>query len=130
VFVDYEMFVPVNFGSNQVQFLQILANSKPHTSVAHGEAKRTLTIEGFSDGGDVLMKYANGNLSQHFGFNLKYYRAHQVKDYRQSVSHAAGAYLFKPDLEHLHSYQYSTLTPEVEYEQGSIVDQWTIRFWN
>jgi hypothetical protein len=82
VFVDYEMFVPVNFGASQVQFLQVSAAQAPHASVAHGEAKRNLTIEGFSDGGDVLMKYQNGNLSQHFGFNLKYYRAHQVKDYR------------------------------------------------
>jgi len=57
------MFVPINFGSDQVQFLQISATSQPHASVAHGEAKRSLTIEGFSDGGDVLMKYANGNLS-------------------------------------------------------------------
>jgi len=57
------MFVPINFGSDQVQFLQISATSQPHASVAHGKAKRSLTIEGFSDGGDVLMKYANGNLS-------------------------------------------------------------------
>lgn len=63
VFIDYEMFVPINFGTNQVQFLQISATLQPHASVAHGESKRTLTIEGFSDGGDVLMKYGNGNLS-------------------------------------------------------------------
>lgn len=53
-----------------------------------------------------------------------------MKDYRQGVSHAAGAYLFKPDLNHLHSFQYSTLIPDVDYEHGNFVEQWTVTFSN
>jgi len=39
-------------------------------------------------------------LTQRFGFNLKYYRAHQVKDFRHGPF-AAGAYLFKVDPDNL-----------------------------
>lgn len=90
---------------------------------------------GFSDEKDVIFEYFNTSqkLTQRMGFNLKYYRAHQVADYRArrgADGLAEGAYLFKVDLKHLRAYQYSTLDTAVVYEHGQFIDQWTIKFVN
>ena len=71
-----------------------------------------MTIEGFSQDGDVLFNFENKNLqfSQRFGFNIKYYIAAVVKDYRVKTNGSAeGAYTFKVDMDNLRPLQYSTL---------------------
>jgi hypothetical protein len=50
----------------------------------HKKNKPSLTVNGFSPDGDVLFEFNDTaqNLTQKFGFNLKYYRANQLKDFR------------------------------------------------
>jgi hypothetical protein len=43
---------------------------------------------------------------------------------------AEGAYLFKNDPDHLYAIPYSNLDPDVTYEHGKYLDQWTIKFFN
>jgi len=45
-----------------------------------------------------------------------------VKDFRSRKDLAEGAYLFKVDLNHLSSIQYSALDPDVVYEHGQFLD--------
>ena len=67
-------------------------------------------------------------MSQTFGFNLRYYTAHYAPDYRVQTNFADGPYLFKPNLTHQFSDIYSKLDPDISFEQGNFVDQWTIDF--
>lgn len=76
---DYEMFIPAEIGPNEVAYVKILATSEPNSNKQDPkESNRTLTIDGFSEHGDILFNYENKEqeLTQHFGFSLKYYRAH------------------------------------------------------
>jgi hypothetical protein len=89
-------------------------------------------VQGVTDDGEILFQYANSEqgFTQRFGFNLKYYRSHTVEDYRDEFPVADGAYIFKPDLDHLYPFQYSALESDVQFEHGKFIDQWTFKFSN
>lgn len=90
---------------------------------------------GFSPDNDVIFEYRDTvkNFTQKLGFNLKYYRAHQIPDYRfrhPKDGLAEGAYLFKVDLQHLYPFQFGALDQDVSYEKGQFLEQWTINYVN
>jgi len=66
-------------------------------------------------------------LAQTFGVTLKYYKARQIKNDKDGgpEGFAEGAYLFQPKG---NSVQYSKVNPDVSYEAGKTVEQWTIKF--
>jgi hypothetical protein len=79
---------------------------------------------------EALFNFKNDELNQTFGITLKQYKAKQVqKDLRQDYKPGdfmEGAYLFVP--EGNKSYQYSEIDPNISYEQGRNIEQWTIKF--
>jgi hypothetical protein len=81
-------------------------------------------VVGLSESDDVIFSLKG----QRFGFSLKYYKARQIpNDVIVSPWGAAeGAYIFTP-LENK-SFKYSNVNPDIIYEQGRFVEQWTIKF--
>jgi hypothetical protein len=102
------MFIPSDIQSNDIAIYKIIKTNEAKESQP-GEDKSDgiqFSISGFSQDNDVIfeLKDQHQNLSQRFGFNLKYYRAHQIPDYRARKGAdglAEGAYIFKVDQHHL-----------------------------
>lgn len=110
------------------------------------EAKQQLEIQGFSNDGHVLFKYANAEqgVDQTFGVNLKKYLAHQQEDPSISRSFldrymwtaeektdnepSEGAYIFKPEWRSPKPQLYGKLSEDVVYEKGENIEQWTITY--
>jgi hypothetical protein len=44
--------------------------------------------------------------------------------------HCDGAYVFKPDPKYPFPFPYSNLDPDVNFEQGQLIDQWTLKYFN
>ena len=88
-----------------------------------------MEIVGFTENNEALFKYTNKDqeLVQTFGVTLKYYKARQVADDKNETldGFAEGAYLLLPTGP---SVPYSKINPDVAYEAGQTLEQWTIRF--
>lgn len=128
------MYVPCDIQPNEIHFVKIIASDELREPMNDpSQSPLQLNVEGFSQDGDVIFNYENKNqqFSQRFGFNLRYYIAGVVKDYRlRNNGSAEGAYTFKVDMDNLRPLQYSTLDQDVAYEHGYNLDQWTIKFMN
>lgn len=59
---------------------------------------------------------------------MKYYKSLQDPETPagEEVQFSDGAYLFRPN--GTHSFDYSQIDPDVQYEQGRNLEQWTIKF--
>jgi hypothetical protein len=123
---DYLMFVPAEIKANDIGVYKVVRVEKPVQDASSRQPQNSsLAIKGFSSDNDVIFEYKNGEFVQKFGFNLRYYLANQVVDYRARHGPkglAEGAYLFKVDLDHLSSIQYSSLDLDVPYEHGVFLD--------
>lgn len=128
------------------------SNSSKVAEAAFIGQETGLQVEGFTNEGEVLMLYTNKaqSISQPFAFGLKYYKPHvQVtpkdaagndvpRDKRDPSldlqSHPGeGAYTFIPELEkdgYSYKYSYSQLDPNIVYQQGQNLDQYTLYFNN
>lgn len=78
----------------------------------------------------MLFNYANKiqDFTQQFGLTLKYWKAKQTSNYKDGSveGYAEGAYLFTP--KEFKSREFSQIDPDVSYEQGLNIEQWTIKF--
>jgi len=73
------MFVACDLKPNEVTFLKVIKTPEAVSNVpSQKEPKTSLQIQGISPDNDVIFEFKNTEtqLSQRFGFNLKYYRAH------------------------------------------------------
>lgn len=134
---DYEIFIPCSIKPSDVAIYKLVKTAEADDSrpLRKNRDVASLNAYGFSPEGDVLFEFTDPaqKLTQRFGFNVMYYRAHQIPDYRVQAGDAGlaeGPYLFKPDLENQKPQQFSTLDTDVAFEQGRFVDQWTIRYTN
>ena len=61
VFKDYEMFIPSEIAPNEITFVKIVATKEAKGGNVDKAAApaRTVSIEGFSEAGDILFKYSN-----------------------------------------------------------------------
>lgn len=131
---DFEMFVDYPLEANEVGFVRISKAEKPQSlaSVQNKNANgpTQLEITGFTENNEALFKFTNKDqdFSQSFGVNLKYWKAKQVKNDKDGgpEGFAEGAYLMSPV--GWHSEQYSALNPDITYEQGRNIQQWTVKF--
>ena len=91
----------------------------------------SLEITGFTDLNEALFKFTKGDLVQTFGVSLRYWAAKQTKNPANGGppdGFAEGAYLLFPSK--LHSDPYSRISSDVAYEQGKIIEQWTIKYFD
>jgi hypothetical protein len=139
--VDYEMFVPMSLQPNEVGVLHLKRSKQETTqSIVELSSDYQLDIEGFTPEGEAVFTYKNvkQNLTQRFAVGLKQYHAHlQVRamdekfkeipedelTHRVRLLHDAsdGAYIFSPEIDDdgfQHAYEYSTLDPNVQMQQG------------
>lgn len=71
------MFVPCDIPPNEVAFVRVtkVAEANANKTQSLSQKQSSLSVEGFSEDDEVLFKYQNQNLTQTFGFNLRYYSA-------------------------------------------------------
>jgi len=137
-FSDYELFFEMDLGANEIGFVKVVKTAKPYDAKAEqhvdglpGPSSR-LEIVGFTETDEVLFKLANKdqNFIETFGVALKYYKASQMNSEgsKGKEGSGAGAQVFKPDLRNGSApLQYSKINPDVIYEQGRHLEQWTIK---
>ena len=126
------MFIKHDLNAGEVGLVKIMRTSKPFSFPAQSlvqQGSLKLEITGFTEENEALFNLTDSkqNLSQSFGVSLKQYRAKERK-FKGDTS-AEGAYLLTPsELGGYKSQPYSKIDPDVMYEQGSLLEQFTIKF--
>lgn len=126
------MFVDLALLPNEVGFVKVVQTTSDHQ--IQGDVKKgnsSLEITGFTDLNEALFKFTKGDLVQTFGVSLRYWAAKQTKNPANGGppdGFAEGAYLLFPSK--LHSDPYSRISSDVAYEQGKIIEQWTIKYFD
>ena len=131
-FTDYEMFIDHDLEANEVGFIRVSKTDGKQSlaALANTTSKTLLEISGFTEDNEALFKFTNKEqeFQQSFGVTLKYWKAKQVKNDKDGgpEGFAEGAYIMAPV--GWHSEKYSKIDPDITYEQGKTVEQWTIKF--
>jgi hypothetical protein len=131
---DFELYVDLRLAPNEVGYFRVRKSAQPHVfsqdSLVDQQRNSLLEIKGFTDQNEALFNYVNKNqdISQQFGLTLKYWKAKQTSNPADGSveGYAEGAYLFTP--KEFKSREYSVIDPDVAYEQGLNIEQWTIKF--
>lgn len=132
--VDYELYVDLKLQPNEAGYFRVRQSAQPHAfsqdTLVDQQRNSTLEIKGFTDQNEALFNFVNKehDFSQQFGLTLKYWKAKQVSNPGEGSTEGfpEGAYLFTP--KEFASRDYSQIDPDVSYEQGMNIEQWTIKF--
>mmetsp|Transcript_33580 Transcript_33580/g.51655 ORF Transcript_33580/g.51655 Transcript_33580/m.51655 type:complete len:230 (-) Transcript_33580:1056-1745(-) len=131
------MYVDYDLEPNEIGVIKVVKTDKPFEFQADqqglGGSGAHLEITGFTDDNEALFKFTNKDqdFAQTFGVSLRQWRAKEVKDDKNGniEGFAEGAYLFMPSPKNnFRSIVYAKIDPDVSYEQGRNVEQWTIRY--